>query len=229
MPSNPGETTESLAIADRLKRAKIVIAVLVAAVVLLSSLSIGLWGLSQHYHDSKYRAQYVLVRAFANATAEASATLQYLVDPTQSYSNQGIASDLAWMRLKQAHSASDAIGAMYPRGGREAAAFNNLSRGVYEMEWDMTYVRGWFIGSEPQNYSYPFSSATTALFNESIAELLLLSIVAQSGVDSSRNWYSEPYSLVNRMDLSSIQEMGTHLEDTCHQLEYVLGFGGPYH
>lgn len=203
-------------------------AVLIVAVVLLSGLSISYYSLSKHYHDAKYRAQHELVTSLVADLGYGRFTLEV------SGAQRGISvmindSYLSFVRLEYCRIAisslqsaageAQSIAVMYPNGSLEWRTFENLSDALEPLHrFILQEYRDNLWEASFANASYETNDTVRTLFRTVGDEMASIVNLLNAGFDKSRDWHTEPYSLVKRMDLAAIDQSVNNLVDATSQL-----------
>ena len=205
-----------------LKRMTVVNAVFIVAIIALAGISISLFGLASHYHDSKYRAQYELVSIFADSILTARSNIQNMKDDSlPDYDRLGTAVS-ASIYLGQAEKAAYAIDVMYPRDSKQSAAFVSIETATGQAQHVVYSYESKLDSAIQHNTTYESNSTVNALFTNATGEMTNLVDLVLASWDDARDWQKDPYSLVNRMDLVAIVSAATQLEDTCNQLALLM-------
>lgn len=192
----------------------LVVGVAVVAILLLSVLAALYYWQAEDYRQAKYKAQYVLVQDVLDTIPMASENITDAVDDTldtgwrrsASLTSSALAADLS--------STAHAIQVMYPSGddrnivfGDLSAAFAALSQGAYE-----AYVQ---LSSEVgPDEDHDLSAEMDADLRAALVSLDDIAAQVLPGVDPEVDWTTDPYDLLDGMDLDAIDETALALSTT---------------
>jgi hypothetical protein len=169
-------------------------AVAVVVVMILIIISAALYVQMGDYHDAKYRAQFVIVDGMVTDVAIIGEEMRSILDGSTSNDDRNLSAHVGEARLQSVWRAAEELSAMY-RGDQER--FQTFDRLRYAIQCvggtlHMCAADGWRSPSWDvtlRDYSANISALETAL---------------AKGIDPDRNAWTDPYSLVNRMDLQKI-------------------------
>lgn len=205
-----------------IRKMTIVTAMFIVAVIALAGLSISLFGLAQHYHDSKYRAQYQLVSSLLVSVSSAQAAIEDMVDGSvPEYERLGDAVS-ANRALEEAQHASYAINVMYPGDSHESAAFSAIGISMRQAQIVVSFYDSKLIGALSHNTTYESNDTVNSLFLNITGKMADLNDLVSAGIDNSQDWQRNPYSLVKKMDLASIEDLSKQIEDIGRELATLI-------
>jgi len=197
-------------------------AILIVAVVALSVTSASLFYLADHYHDSKYRAQYKIVAGLWDSLFGAYHQFSYMVDvDNPSYERYGMAV-YSHACVQRAQGEALMIDAMYSTDSPESDAFRSLERALGQMEYVVASYESQLQQAFQGNRTYESNVTVNTLLETASQQMASLRDLLYAGFDQAVSYVDDPYSLIKRMDLESIESMSGQLEDTAHELRLLL-------
>lgn len=205
-----------------LRRMTLANAIFIIVIVALAAISISLFGLVNHYYDSKYKAQYELVTTLSESISVAGYGILQMVDGDYADFERFAASVYSQTLIMQAQNAAHAIDVMYPRESKESDAFAAVGGAVRQMEDVVASYESQLYNAFQHNATYESNAIINALFENASFEMSALANLILAGIDHSRDSMESPYSLVKRMDLEAIVSASGQLEDTGVQLAHLL-------
>ena len=197
------------------RRIKTAIAALVALAIVLSGVAFSYYGLASHYYDAKYRAQFEVVQSLVTSLNPTPFQISVMINDSYAMSARLERSLTAEMLLVRAELDARIIEVMYPEGSAEAGTFGKL-RVTMDSFHNMVadYRRGlWDHASH--DLPYRANDTVNSLFISASDEAKTLTGLLSDGF-AERDPYRDPYSLVKRMDLPSINM-------SCQNLYEILG------
>ena len=207
----------------QLRKTPIGIAVLIVAVVVLSALSVSLWSLADHYHDSKYRSQHVLMSFLWSAVQLVPAGIDDMLDASTRTDHERLSSaQFAIMNLRAAYAASRSIEVMYPDNSQEAETFVAIGRAASQLDHVVSHYESNLMNALVHNVSYEANQTVNSLFHNACLQAGNLSDMLYSAFDQTRDWSADPYSHVKRLDLTAVRETADQLESLGIQLAHFL-------
>jgi hypothetical protein len=190
-------------------------------IIALAGVSVSLFSLANHYHDSKYKAQYKIVSTLCDSI-RGSNGFQAMIDSDIPAHERYADTVYVDVRIKQAQSEALAIDAMYSRGSEESDAFTSIERAFGQMEHVVAAYENKLFYAFQLNMTYESNTTINALLMNASQEMSDLVDLIFAGIDQSRDWNKSPYSLVKRMDLAEIVNVSARLEGTAHELRLLL-------
>jgi len=198
----------------RPKALYLMIGIAVAAILLFSMLAAFYYGQAEDYRQAKYKAQYVLAQDILDTIPMTSENITDAVDDlldngwrrSSSLTASGLAAGLS--------GTCHAIQVMYPVGddryvvfGNLTAAFAALSDGAYE-----AYVQ---LSSEVgPDEDHDLTEEMDADLNAALASLDEIAALVLPGVDPAIDWTTDPYDLLDGMDLEALDAAALTLSGT---------------
>ncbi|MEW5748859.1 MAG: hypothetical protein AB1793_08785 [Candidatus Thermoplasmatota archaeon] len=192
----------------------VVVVAAVAAILLLSALAAFYHSQAMDYRDAKYKAQYVLVQDILGTIPMAEENITDAVDDLLDNGWRRSAAMTASALAAGLSEASHSIQVMYPGGdgrntvfGNLSAAFAALSQGAYE-----AYVE---LSSEVGPLEeHDLGAETDADLRAALASLDEVSAQVAEGVDPAVDWTTDPYDLLDGMDLDALDAAAAALSAT---------------
>lgn len=192
----------------------VMIVAAVVAILLFSLLAAFYYQQAMDYRDAKYKAQYVLVQDMLGTIPMADENITDTVDDLL---------DNGWRRstaLTASALASDmsgtchAIQVMYPADdsrnivfGNLTAAFAALSQGAYEAYVELSSE----VGPDEE---HDLSAETDADLRATLGILDDVAAAVQPGIDPEIDWTTDPYDLLDGMDLETLDAAALSISGT---------------
>lgn len=191
----------------------VVMGVAVAVILLLSALAAFYYSQAMDYRDAKYKAQYVLVQDILVTIPMAQENITDAVDDLLDNGWRRSAALTSSALAASLSSTAHAIQVMYPEGdtrntvfGNLSAAFASLSQGVYEAYVELSSEAG------PLE-EHDLSVEMDADLRDSRVLLVEISVQVSAGVDPAIDWTTDPYDLLDRMDLEALDAAAVSLSE----------------
>lgn len=183
-------------------------AIIIAVIVVLSALTAIYYASAQHYKDSKYRAQYVLVTDIIAAIPETNSSLEDIIDDDLDNGWRRSAALYAQARTQGMADCLEAIEAMYVVGDEKNTVFASL-RSAFENLAE-TLEDCYVTLSSPER---DVTAAQEAAVEASMPILGSIRTLLMEGVDPEADWQESPYALVDRMQLDALELAAQELAD----------------
>jgi hypothetical protein len=192
----------------------VVVGVAVAVILIVSALAAFYYSQAMDYRDAKYKAQYVLVQDILGTIPMAEENVTDAVDDLLDNGWRRSASMTASALASSLSGTCYAIQVMYPDGddrntvfGNLSAAFAALSQGAYE-----AYVE---LSSEVGPLEeHDLSAETDADLRAALVSMDEIASQVQPGVDPAIDWTTDPYDLLDGMDLEALDAAAVSLSAT---------------
>ena len=189
----------------------LMIVIAVVAILMFSLLAAFYYWQAMDYRDAKYKAQYVLVEDILDTIPMASENVTDTVDDLLDNGWRRAASMTASALASELSDSSRAIQVMYPADdqrnivfGNLSAAFAALSQGAYEAYVQLSSEVG---PDEEHDITAEMDSDLTAALDS----LGNISAQVLPGVDPAVDWTTEPYDLLDGMDIEALDAAALEL------------------
>jgi len=183
----------------------LVIGVAVAAILVLSTLSVFFYRQAQDYHDAKYRAQYVIISDIRQHISDAGSYIAVMTYPEETLVSREVVGCGAVLQLEDLSSLVWAIQEMYLTDSEKNGTFSTLRHAV-----DILRSHSWDVFVHMQSnrtFDTPWEENLTLNAEIKTAGSLLVSLlpIIDEGFDYGVDFEKHPYSIVNRLDLQTIK------------------------
>jgi len=192
----------------------VIVVIAVVAILAFAMVSAFYYWQAMDYREAKYKAQYVLVQDILGTVPMASENITDAVDDLLDNGWRRSASLTASALANSLSDSSHAIQVMYPADddrnvvfGNLSAAFAALSQGAYA-----AYVE---LSSEVGPLEeHDLDEDTDAALRAAAVLLDDIAAIVATGVDASIDWTTDPYDLLDGMDLDALDDAALALSGT---------------
>jgi len=189
----------------------VMVVVAVAAILLFSLVAAFYYWQAMDYRDAKYKAQYVLVQDILGTIPMASENITDAVDDTLDNGWRRAASLTASALASDLSDAAHAIQVMYPADDRRNIVFGNLSA-AFAALWQGAYEAYVQLSSEVgPDEEHDLTSEMDEDLRTALESLDDISAQVLPGVDPSIDWTTDPYDLLDGMDIDALDEAALDL------------------
>jgi len=184
----------------------IVIGIAVAVILIFSVLTVMFYGQAQDFKASKYKAQYVLVDDIVKSVPLATSAMSDVIDDDIDNGWRRSSAQYALATVEGLSTSCYGIEVMYPDGEEKSTTFQALLAGMEALAstLETAYTQ---LTSPSRDVS---DSVQLSLQNSSSLLSSIATLVAQ-GVDSTIDWMTSPYDLLDGMDLAQLAAAGNDL------------------
>jgi hypothetical protein len=192
---------------DRMSIMYIILGIAVAAILVLSALTVVFYQQAQDHKGSKYRAQYVLVENLISGITTLAGGIADMANDSLTVSERTAAAYASEANGEQVVRALMVLSEMYPVEDQKFQVFDKLATGF-----------AWLLGTidagalDLESHGHDLNESTNASIVESVPILHNIAQLLAAGIDPARDYRESPYHVVALMDLAALWDAGMELE-----------------
>jgi hypothetical protein len=179
-----------------------VLAFAAIVILVLASLSIGLYFLADDYHDAKSRAQYVIVDGMITDLNSVADNVTTIAEGTLSDDMRNQSTLTQSVRLQVLERSATELSMMYYKDLDRFVPLSAMGS-AFRASAEFLY---WLVSGN--NWG---TANVAAMLTTSACVMELLAQELAKSIDPAKDWAAHPYSLVNRLDLAKIEELSEQL------------------
>jgi len=202
----------------RARPLKIIIAVLVALIVILSGVSIFYYLQAKDYHDAKYRAQWVLMKDIWESVYVADFSIKEMIDSANNtITSRAMSGYLVQDSLGSLLNSVWAVREMYLNDAEKNESFSLFKQAVEAVmdNAEIVYIGLWLNSTLDRPYvenatlNAQLFTASSLLGN--LRPVIYAGFAVDPYGDYSNSWEHSPYSVVDRVDLGKVRSTSAQI------------------